>query len=369
MIERLAEFVAELDCRRPMIVTDKGIRSAGHLDRVLSILDAASLKAIVFDEVKENPTNACMLACKSVAESNHIDLLIGLGGGSSIDTAKGCNFLLTNGGQMNDYHGYGKAEQPFLPFVAIPTTSGTGSECQSYALVSDDETHVKMACGDAKALAKIALLDPNLTRSMPLRVAQLTGLDALAHAVETAVCLSRNPVSNMNSMESFRLIASAIESVVDGSPSDDSRASMQLGAALAGLAIENSMLGAAHATANPLTALFDVTHGHAVALMLPHVVRFNRADATINEIYEKYESLVPWNAGEERKMESWLERIIAKAGLPSLTELGVKPADVESLSNAAEQQWTGRFNPRPVSSKDFEGIYQSALGAVGAGVQ
>lgn len=368
MIERLAEFVAELDCSRPMIVTDKGIRSAGHLDRVLSILDAAGLKVIVFDEVKENPTNACMAACKAVAEEHYIDLLIGLGGGSSMDTAKGCNFLLNNGGQMNDYHGYGKAKEPFLPFVAIPTTSGTGSECQSYALVSDDATHVKMACGDFKALAKVALLDPDLTRSMPLRVAQLTGLDALAHALETAVCLSRNPVSNIHSMESFRLIASAIESVVDGSADDESRASMQLGAALAGLAIENSMLGATHATANPLTARFDVTHGHAVALTLPHVVRFNRVDSEINEIYEKYEALVPWNSKEERKMESWLGRIIAKAGLPNLADLGVKGSDVESLSEAAEQQWTGRFNPRPVSKKEFEEIYQSALGVVGAGV-
>ena len=128
------------------------------------------------------------------------------------------------------------------------------------------------------------------------------------------------------------------------------------------------MLGAAHATANPLTARFDVTHGHAVALMLPHVVRFNRVDSAVNEIYEKYESLVPWNSGEERKMESWLERIFAKAGLLSLTDLGVKVSDVESLAKAAEQQWTGRFNPRSVSNRDFEGIYESALGVVGAGV-
>ena len=368
MIERLAEFVAELGGLRPMIVTEKGIRMAGHLDRVLSILEAAGLSATVFDEVRENPTNACMVACKAIAEEREIDLLIGLGGGSSIDTAKGCNFLLTNGGRMNDYHGYGKAKKPFLPFLAIPTTSGTGSECQSYALVSDDETHVKMACGDSKALAKLALLDPDLTRSMPLLVAQLTGLDALAHALETAVCLSRNPVSNIYSMESFRLIASAIESVVDARPEDDDRANMQLGAALAGLAIENSMLGAAHATANPLTARFDVTHGHAVALMLPHVVRFNRNDTAINEIYEKYEALVPVSSREERKMEFWLERIIAKAGLPTLVDLGVKVLDVESLSEAAEQQWTGRFNPRSVSKKDFEEIYQSALGVVGAGV-
>lgn len=368
MIERLSEFIAELGSSRPMIVTDNGIRMAGHLHRVLSILEAAGMSATVFDAVKENPTNACMVACKEIAEEREIDLLIGLGGGSSMDTAKGCNFLLTNGGQMNDYHGYGKAKNPFLPFVAIPTTSGTGSECQSYALVSDDETHVKMACGDSKASAKVALLDPDLTRSMPLRVAQLTGLDALAHALETAVCLSRNPVSNIHSMESFRLIASAIESVVDAKPDDVDRANMQLGAALAGLAIENSMLGAAHAMANPLTARFDVTHGHAVALLLPHVVRFNRADPAINEIYDKYEALVPGDSRGERKMELWLERIIAKAGLPALVDLGVKASDVESLSEAAEQQWTGRFNPRPVSKKDFEEIYQSALGVVGAGV-
>src|SRR5207244_13592387 len=124
-------------------------------------------------------------ACLEVAHSAGIDAIVGLGGGSSIDTAKGCNFLLTNGGRMQDYWGVGKATRPMLPLIAVPTTAGTGSECQSYALIADEETHQKMACGDPKASARVALLDPTLTVSQPRSVTACTGMDALVHAVET----------------------------------------------------------------------------------------------------------------------------------------------------------------------------------------
>jgi alcohol dehydrogenase len=322
MLAKLPEFLRDIGSAQPLLVTDKGIRAAGHLDRTLSILDEAGFEVSVFDNVQENPTNACISSCKDFAAKAGIDSFIGLGGGSSMDTAKGCNFLLTNGGQMKDYHGYGKADKAMLPFIAIPTTSGTGSECQSYALVSDDETHVKMACGDAKALANVALLDPELTVSQPRRIAILTGLDALAHSVETAVCLSRNPISKIHSMEAFRLMARSIEIVISGDAQLVDRSNMQMGAALAGLAIENSMLGAAHACANPLTASYDVTHGHAVALMLPHVIRFNRKDAAAKAIYQFYERWIPNNEQRCVDMSDWFESLINAAGLSNLAALG-----------------------------------------------
>ena len=361
MLAKLPEFLRDIGSVHPLLVTDKGIRAAGHLDRTLSILEEAGFEVSVFDNVQENPTNACISSCKDFAAKVGIDSFIGLGGGSSMDTAKGCNFLLTNGGQMEDYHGYGKADKAMLPFIAIPTTSGTGSECQSYALVSDDETHVKMACGDAKALANVALLDPELTVSQPRRIAILTGLDALAHSVETAVCLSRNPISKIHSMEAFRLMARSIETVISGDAQLVDRSNMQMGAALAGLAIENSMLGASHASANPLTASYDVTHGHAVALMLPHVIRFNRKDAAAKEIYQFYERWIPNNEQRWVDMADWFESLINAAGLSNLAALGASESDVSKLANAATQQWTGRFNPLPVGQGEFEELYRNAL--------
>src|SRR5437764_14536495 len=194
-----------------------------------------------------------------------------------MDCAKGINFLFTNGGRMQDYWGVGKATRPMLPMIAVPTTAGTGSETQSFALISDAQSHVKMACGDKKASFRIALLDPMLTVTQPRGVTALTGIDAIAHALETYVTRSRNPASLAFSREAWSLLGENLAHVLDDPNDLDARGGMQLGACFAGLAIENSMLGAAHALANPLTAHYGITHGVAIGLVLPHVVRFNAA--------------------------------------------------------------------------------------------
>jgi alcohol dehydrogenase len=237
---RLAELgseVAALGVSRVLVVTDPGIVAAGHVARALGYLAAAGVEATVFQGSQANPTEADIEACREFAAAVNPEALIGLGGGSSMDTAKGCNFLLHNGGRMADYRGYGLATNPMLPFIAIPTTAGTGSECQSYALVSSDESHEKMACGDPKALARFAILDPELTASQPRIVATLTAIDALSHALESAVCTARNPVSSQHSAKAFKLIAGAIHPVMAGSASLGQRGNMLLGAAFAGCAI------------------------------------------------------------------------------------------------------------------------------------
>src|SRR5690606_15767745 len=149
----------------------------------------------LFDRADENPTTRTIDHCLEIARPAGVDLIVGLGGGSAMDTAKGCNFILTNGGKIQDYWGAGKATRPMLPFIAIPTTAGTGSECQSYALIADEQTHAKMACGDPKAAPKVAILDPLLTLSQPRRVTACTGIDAITHAVESAVTRKRNALS------------------------------------------------------------------------------------------------------------------------------------------------------------------------------
>jgi alcohol dehydrogenase len=286
------------------------------------------------------------------------DCIVALGGGSSMDTAKACNFLLTNGGAMRDYHGYGKASKPMLPLIAIPTTSGTGSECQSYALVSRDDTHEKMACGDPKARARVAILDPELTATQPKSVAISTGLDALAHALESAVCTKRNPVSSIYSEHAFRHLSRAIGRVVEGSANQDDRGHMQLGAALSGLAIENSMLGAAHASANPLTAHYDTIHGHAVASMLPHVMRINSADPEASAIYAGFSDFLKASKTSKLPLIEWVSELVERSAIPAIE---FREADFQELAEEAVKQWTGQFNPRPLQAKDYVALYRRAL--------
>ena len=367
-IERVGELANSLGARKALLVTDRGIVSAGHAGRVRALLVTAGMHVTCFEQVQENPTTRCVERCVEVARAAAIDTIVGLGGGSSMDTAKGCNFILTNGGQMKDYWGIGRAIRPMLPLLAIPTTGGTGSECQSFALIADEQTHQKMACGDPKAAARIALLDPALTVSQPARVTACSGIDALAHALETLVTKPRTPLSLLFSREAFRLIIVGLPRVL-ASPADlEARGWMLLGAAWAGTAIENSMLGAAHAAANPLTAHFGVAHGQAVGMVLPHVVRFNAREPVVARAYADLAyaaqlalpSETPEAASEH--LAERLESLLQLAGLPrALDHCGVKPSDFPRLADEAARQWTAQFNPRTVTASDFEELYTAAL--------
>jgi alcohol dehydrogenase len=367
-IERVGGLAAELGARNVLLVTDRGIVSAGHAGRVSGLLEGAGLSVCCFDAVEENPGTRCVEQCLETARRSKIDTIIGLGGGSSLDTAKGCNFLFTNGGRMQDYWGIGKARRPMLPLIAIPTTGGTGSECQSFALIADEATHQKMACGDPKAAARIALLDPGLTLSQPPRVTACSGIDAIAHAVETAVTSRRTALSLVFSREALRLTLAGLPRVLAAPDDIEARGWMLLGAAWAGTAIENSMIGAAHSAANPLTAHFGIVHGHAVGLMLPHVVRFNAGEPAAAQTYAELAcaaglaspSATPGEAAAE--LANLLEGILDLAGLPrSLKDLGVGAAQIPGLALEAARQWTAQFNPRPVTVADFESIYAAAL--------
>lgn len=352
-LARIGALSRELGCKRALVVSDPGIVKAGYSVRAVAALEEAGLVATIFGEVHENPSTRDVAACVAVAREFETDLIIGLGGGSSMDTAKGCNFILTNGGRMQDYWGVGKATKPMLPTICIPTTAGTGSECQSFALISDEDTHQKMACGDPKAAARISILDPELTVSQPARVTACTGIDALAHALETAVTNKRSAYSATFSRESFRLCHAGFSKVLRDPGDLDARGMMLLGAAYAGIAIESSMLGAAHSCANPLTAKYDVVHGEAVGVMLPHVIRFNSGLGEIAKIYESY---------FEGDLADRVTELLWEADMPrAISGYGASEADVPALAAMAAQQWTAQFNPRPVTVPDFEQMFRSAL--------
>lgn len=345
--EGIGRLAAELGFRRTLLVADPGMIAAGHASRVAGTLEQAGIEGGVFHDFEPNPTSEMVERGVSAAAAHRADSIVGLGGGSSMDCAKGINFVLTNGGRIHDYWGYAKAQKPMLPMIGVPTTTGTGSEAQSYALISDSTTHIKMACGDPKAAFRIAVLDPELAVSQPAEVRAAAGYDAISHAVETWVTTKRNPVSECFSGEAFRLLNGAFDRVMGNRDDVDALGRMQWGSFLAGWAIENSMLGAAHACANPLTARYGITHGVAIALLLKHVVRWNASP--------RYRELVAGGLAER------LEQVALEAGLPrDLRQIRVGEEDLPQLAEEAARQWTGRFNPRPFDAAGALEIYRCA---------
>lgn len=361
-IAELGDLTASLKVKRVMVVSDPGVMQAGHTGRGVESLQAAGLETLVFHGVQENPTTDNVEQGRGVAADFRPDAIVAIGGGSSMDCAKGINFVHSCGGRMQDYWGVGKATADMLPMVAAPTTAGTGSEAQSFALISDADTHTKMACGDKRAAFRIALLDPELTVTQPPRITALTGIDAISHTVETLVTKKRSQVSMAFSREAWRLLTQGFERVLDNPNDLTGRGWMQQGACFAGLAIENSMLGGAHALANPLTATYGVTHGEAVGMMLPQIVRHNGQGESVALAYAELVAAL----GEETHdavltLAEYLGRLTKRAGLADkLSECGVEREKLPELAADAARQWTGAFNPVEMTADDYLRLYEAA---------
>jgi alcohol dehydrogenase len=355
-VDDLGSIARGLEAREVLLVTDAGVQAAGHVKRAVASLLREGLGVSVFDSVDENPSSETLERGVSFVRDQdaHPHLLVALGGGSPMDACKGINFLLTNGGRIEDYWGFGKAEKPMLPSIALPTTAGTGSDAQSYALITQPGTQRKMACGDPKAKFRIVVLDPKVAATAPRHVAAAAGLDAVSHAVESFVTTKRNPTSTQLAQTAWRLLEGNLEKVLADAPALAAIGAMQLGAHLAGAAIETSMLGAAHASANPLTARYGIVHGEAVALMLPHVVRFN--DTSASEVYAKLTK-----GGGDGIIQRLKELQSAASLRLRLRDYGIPREALPELARLAEQEWTGQFNPRQVNEDEFLQLYEAAF--------
>jgi alcohol dehydrogenase class IV len=374
---RLGELARELSFTRALLVADRGIVATGQVERAAALLDAAGVRPFTFHDFDANPDSRMVDAGRAVAASWHVDSIVAVGGGSSLDCAKGINFVLTNGGTMRDYRGFGKATRPMLPSIGVPTTAGTGSEAQSYALISDSETHAKMACGDPKAAFRVAILDPALTVTQPREVTAMAGYDAISHAVESYVTSRRSDASDLFARDAWRCLSGNFARVLEAPEDRLARGAMLWGAHEAGIAIEQSMLGATHACANPLTARYGTTHGIAIAVMLPHVVRWNA-----EHVGHRYSDLLLTRAGRTRgsaptdldvgadprvgphsgeQLANSLEDLRRTAQLPgTLREIGVAREDFSALAADAATQWTGACNPRPFDATAALELYERA---------
>lgn len=369
-VGRIAELPAacrDAGMRRPLLVTDPGLRALPMIAQALAALKAAGLGDAVFSDIRPNPVGRNVDDGVAAFRAGGCDGVIAFGGGSALDVGKTIALM---SGQTRPLWDFEDREDWWTrvnaagvaPTIAVPTTAGTGSETQSFALITDDATGMKMACGDPRAAFRVAILDVALTLTQPSRVTALTGIDALSHAVESHVSRAATPASRVFSRAAFALLARGLPRVFADPTDVAARADVQLGAAWAGLAIENAMLGAAHALANPLTAAHHVVHGQAVGLMLPHVVRFNAAAGAAG--YDELVAELPGPATDAPaavRLAAWLEAIRARSGLAgSLTALGLAGADIPALATAAAGQWTAGFNPRPVATGDLSLLYEAA---------
>jgi alcohol dehydrogenase len=356
---RLGDLARELGFTRTLFVADQGVVNAGYVEPAVRALEAAGVSVLAFHDFGQNPDSAMVEHGRAAAAPFAPDSIVGFGGGSSLDCAKGINFLLTNGGTISQYRGYAKTTSPLLPMIGVPTTAGTGSEAQSYAVISDAATHMKMACGDPSAAVKIAVLDPDLTLTAPRHVTAMSGYDAIAHAVETWVTMKRNAMSETFSRRSWELLSGSFERVLAMPADREARAAMLAGSHFAGIAIEQSMLGAAHACSNPLTARYGLAHGLALSILLPSVVRWN---ASI--VGDRYAGLIGATNGASgsETLADLLERFAHAGGLGGrLRDHGVTIDALPDLAALAAEQWTGTFNPRPFDATGAVEIYRAAL--------
>jgi alcohol dehydrogenase len=362
-LQLIGDVCESIEGNRVLLVTDQGLMATGQVHVCCELLEMRGLSVTIFDEVQPNPTTEDVERGLAVARECNAEIIIGFGGGSSLDCAKGVNFLFTNGGKMEDYWGVGKAQKPMLPLVAIPTTAGTGSEAQSFALIAKADSHMKMACGDPKAACRVAILDPELTVSMPVPVTANTGIDAITHAVESYVTRVRTPISTLFAAEAWKMLHAGFPEVFKRPTDLEARGKMQLGAYFAGSAIENSMLGAAHSCANPLSAHFGTTHGIAVGVMLPHVIRYNSkvAGEWYGELAEIAGLCEKTDPAAPERLAADVVSLIESSGSPTtLKQCHVERQLIPKLAEEAAQQWTAQFNPREVTVTDFEEMYRCA---------
>jgi alcohol dehydrogenase len=348
---RLGEVARELGGTRCLLVADQGLVGAGYAQEAVRSLKARRMDVFAFHDFTSNPTVAMVEEGARYAAPHNVNLVVGLGGGSSLDCAKAINLLLTNGGSIRDYWGYGKASQPLHPMVAVTTTAGSGSEAQSYASIIDAETKTRMTCGDARIVYSTAILDPRLTLTQPPAVAAASGFDAIAHSLETLISTRRNAVSECFSREAWRLLGANFERVLKEPEDVNARSAMLVGAHFAGLAAENAMLGAAHACAEPLTGRYGLAHGAALALMLPPVLEWSVETSDSPLLREVADLDLP----------ARLRHLAQRAELPgSLRDAEVPEGALPRLAEEAAAQWTGKFSPRKFDADAALEIYRAA---------
>lgn len=364
LVDGLGKEVLTLGGKKVLVVTDQGIVKAGLLDRVNSALEAEGLPFEVYDRVEANPRVETIDLGHEFYRKTGADVIVGFGGGSSMDTAKGIGLLATNGGSMADYAGQNKVQNQPAPVIAIPTTAGTGSEVTGNIAFTDLIKKDKMSSRSPMNFPRVAILDHTLLSSLPASIAAATGMDALIHAVEGYLSKKASPMSDVLALEATRMIGSNIRKFVANPENDEAAAGMLLASALAGMVITNTGTGNVHGMARPVGGQFDVPHGVACAIMFAPVMRFNLISSpekmakVAEALGDKVDGLPLLEAGS--KAVEAVEKLVADLDIPkSLSTVGVNREAVPTLARLSLAN-TGP-NPRRTSYDDLVALFNEAI--------
>ncbi len=361
---RAAEFTATFGTR-PLVITDPGVLEAGLVEPVLASLRAAGIEPTVFSTVEANPRVETVERAAGVGLEFGADVIVAVGGGSAIDTAKGVSAVLAFGGHVLDYEGWDAVPGPGTPLVAIPTTSGTGSEVTIWSVITDPARSCKTALGSVHIAPRVALLDPALTVTMPAHVTTTTGMDALTHAIEAYTARCSNPVSDALALRAMELVSQHLERATEHPDDLEARSGMMLASLLAGIAFGNADTAAVHSMAEALGGLLDVAHGLANAIFLPYVVAHNQPaapdkTARIGLALGFHSGGLPVDEAGAATIQG-LFQMVQRYRIPGLAETGVSEQHLPALAALAQANLGTPDNPVDMTQESFQMLFELAL--------
>ncbi|EIF6296530.1 L-threonine dehydrogenase [Clostridium perfringens] len=358
--------VGELGFKKALIVTDKVLGQIGIVKKVTDVLDNKNIEYAIYDETKPNPTVKNVNDGLVLLKEKECDFVISLGGGSAHDCAKGIALLATNGGEIKDYEGVDKSKKPQLPMVGINTTAGTGSEMTLFAIITDEERHIKMALVDKHLTPIIAVNDPMLMLAMPKSLTAATGMDALTHAIEAYVSTAATPITDACAEKAIELISNYLVNAVENGQDVEARDMMAYAEYLAGMAFNNASLGYVHAMAHQLGGFYNLPHGVCNAILLPHVQEYNKSTSASR--LAKIAKIMGGNIEgltDEQGADLCIDMIKSLSqtiGIPEgLGVLGVKESDFETLATNALNDACSLTNPRKGNLEEVIAIFKKAM--------
>lgn len=364
---RLTDSIRDYDAKNILIVTDKGIKQAELLESIAKSLACDGYQVSVFDDIEPDPGLTTVDNGVEFYKENHSDLIVALGGGSPIDTAKGIRAVVSSGGTIRNYIGMNKVpKQSPIPLVALPTTSGTGSEVTSFAVFSDWDNNVKKTVGSPYLVPDKAIVDPSLTVSVPKSLTAASGMDAMAHAIESFVSNGSQPISDILALKAITIISANLRSAVSNGHNLDARSAMSLGSLLAGMAFNSTMLGLTHSVGASLSGRCHVSHGNAISLLLPYVMDYNKISCL-----EKYRSIaiamgvkVDTMTLREAAIAACrsVRELVLDIGLPlKLRDIGIGEDVIEGIAEDTLSHSMLWANPRLPTKNDIVYLLREAL--------
>jgi alcohol dehydrogenase len=345
--------------RKALLVTDRGLAASGIVEQVARVLRDAGVEPLIFDRVEPNPTIAQVEAGLEAGAGKEVGLIVSVGGGSAHDCAKVIALVAANGGEVRDFEGLDRSAHRGLPLICVNTTAGSGADVSRYAVITDPRRDLKMIIVDRHPMPRVAVNDPLLTVGMPTAVTMASGIDALTHAIEAYVSTLASELSSLYALRAMELVVADLETAVRDGADLDAREGMMMGSMLAGFAIDSASVGAVHAMAHQLGAVYDLPHGVCNGVLLPVVVEFN--ESTASERYGRIAALFG-GAATGRRLPALLRSLGDRVGLPrGLAALGVDRARVPELAARAMTDMCMSTNPRPMTEADVVRLFERAL--------